>query len=374
MTSLPSTGQRGRAPVGLLVGLLMLASASPAAVGFREGPVPLVFERTGDEGDAWAVAVRSHDEPTSSQGNEVRAVIRVNAPYERSVAGMGIVELAPDDDGRLRTASGFVGAVFRGEDTVHVEPLGEIQDPTAPDLVASQAPSDEGGSLAFMAERRFMDPGEWRYFVVWAAGSETSTFQLRGKGFTVEKVVPGEGHALGNDELVNGGGVHAHQSLTLPPGTSHRDDGQLGAGVSAVSGTGATIETNAPMLGVFTEFQSWKSCVGSCMGFGWALDYGAGLVEEGGLADLALETPREGHVWNEHGLYWLMPQTAGEAWHNATMPGSYRFLVEHLRDVSGPEYQDPIAAQGARLNGEQLVVSVGVADYTQLEGLSDSGG
>lgn len=358
----------------LSLGILLLVVIAPASSAFHVG-TPVVRGFSEDGGYAWAVAIRSHDEPTSYQGNELVLTVWGNGSYERSIVSIGILELGKTANGHLTERTGGIGTVFRGDDEVRVEPFGELPGSSPSQPIGQIEMGEKEESRVLAKERRFMDPGEWRYFVVWVGGSERSTFQVRGEGFTIEKVVRGEGHALGNDELVNGGGLYAQKSAGLPGGTSWRGEGHLGAGVAAISDTGANLETQAPLLGMFTEYHVWDVCprvpISGCLAVGGKMNHVASQAQEGGFANFSMDIPASGHVWNKWNFYWLSTSDWGDASYDASTPGTYRFQVDHLTDVSGPSYREPVAGQGARLDGEQLVLSLAEVDYTELEGTTE---
>lgn len=359
-------------PIGLL---LVLSVLVPATGALHEGK-PVVLELTGDEGDAWAIAVRSHDEPTSYLGNEIVVGIWGNAPYESSISSRGLLELHENEHGEMTTRKGVIGTSIRGGDEMQIEPVGDDLGAPEVDQLEAGPPAEEEGTLGWMKYRQSMEPGEWRYFLVWAGGSETSTFQLLGEGFTVEKVVHGDAHVLGNDELITDGGIHAHKHEQIPPGTP-AGGGHVGAGVTAVSDTGVTLETQAPLMGLFTEYHLWAPCTAAqlsgCTHLGGDLDSAAERVQDGGFANISIETPLEDHIWNRWNFYSLDSEPDGVGVYDGKTPGTYRFHVNDMMTASGPSYREPVQGQGAWLDGEQLVLSMAEVDYPQLEGLEDEG-
>lgn len=260
---------------------------------------------------------------------------------------------------------------------MQIEPLGDQAGQTEFEEGDNATIGEKEGVIATAKERRSMEPGEWRYFVVWAGGSGSSTFQLRGEGFTVEKVVQGKSHVLGNDELVNGGGVHVQESARLPPGTSARDEGHLAAGATAVSDTGVVLENQAPLMGMFNEYHVWDACThapfSGCIPVGVDLNAAASGLQDGGFANITMDTPIDGHVWDESNFYFLAPGSGAGFGYGGGAVGTYGFNVERLTSAAGPSYREPVWGHGARLDGEQLVLSLAEVDYTELEALSTTG-
>lgn len=353
-----------------LLGSITILSP-PAGATFHED-APIVLEKTGDVGDSLAFAVRSDDEPTTYQGNEFIVTAWANYPYQRSIASMGILELKRDSDGEFAALRGGVGTAFQGEDRLHVEPIGHLPDATEPAEVHPPSVLPDDDTIGGIGERRFMEPGEWRYFVVWASGSETSTIRIQGEGFELVELIEGEAHAFGKSELVDGDGIHARQGIELPPTTS-KGKGYVGAGASAVRDSGVTLEPGSPLLGVFTEFHERDVCtwvpLSGCLSAGPAANEGVSQVRPGGFANISIDTPHDGHAWNAANSYWLKPPHAGG--YDGTKPGLYHFRVDDLVDVSGPSYREPFGGTGVRLDGEQPVLSLGEIDYMRLEEIEE---
>lgn len=353
--------------------VLLMAPASNVVASFHH--TPMVLDLTGDQGDAWAVAIKSDDEPTSHKGNELVLSVVLNGDPVRSVASMGIYELVPDPEHEFRFRTAMIGSSMRGEERVFFDQVDGVEGtPDSPDLELTPVFSDDG-KIGAMGELRSMEPGEWRYFVAWAAGSEESRFRLRGEGFEIRELVEGEGIAMGNSELLGEEGLYARQGTYLPSQAS-TGDGYVGGGAAVTTDAGVALETHEPLLGGFLTYHLRYACTGlglsSCINAGTGLEEGASRVVESGLANTSLATPEAGHVWQRTGKYMLMPGKEGDHHYVGTTPGTYEFRVDHLVNVVGPSYRDPIWGHGARLDGSQLVLSLAEIDYLSLADASDA--
>ena len=282
---------------------------------------------------------------------------------------MGIFELVVDADGTLGLYSAHVGTALHGEDRLFVEPIGE-----GPDTFGTTAPlfglfQGTASNIGEMGRLGSMAPSEWRYFVVWAAGSETSTLTIRGKGFEVVQLLAGTSYAFGNSELIGHQGTYARGGAR-PPAAASSGDAHLGAGIAASRDAGVNLTTRDPLLGLFTEVHMRRACTGDlpggCVRVGNDMNDAASQVEEGGFADLAIVTPELGYVENPWSHYWVTPKTYGSTWYGGGVPGPYSFVVKHFADATGPYYKDPVAGSEVRLDGEQLILSLAEVDYTSL--------
>lgn len=350
-----------------LVPLLLTAPATTVVASYAY--TPMVLDLTGDEGDAWAVAIKSDDEPSSTRGNDLVVSVVLKGEPVRSVPSMGIFELTLDPDGEFRFRKGMIGSSFYGENRIHIHQVGGMHETPTPSKLTLTSLVADGDKIGAMGEIRAMEPGEWRYFVAWAAGSEESRFRLRGDGFEIRKLVRGEGITFGNSELVGEDGHYVRQGVYLPRQAA-TGDGYLGAGAAAATDTGVTLETQQPILGGFLTYHLRYACTGLglsvCINTGNDLEAVASQAVDGGFSNTSLVTPEDGRVWQEDGDYWLMPNQEADDSYLGTTPGTYEFEVDQLINPVGPRYRDPVWAHGVRLDGSQLVVSVAEIDYTSL--------
>lgn len=360
-----SISSRGSsAPQAWLALLLLVSPAVLVSASSHQG-APVVLEIPGDDGDAWAVAIRSQDEPSSYQGNELIVSIQLRGEHLQSAASMGIIELDKQADGSFEHGGGMVGSSFQGEDRIALTHVGDVSPDEERPALSLEPLIQTDGTIGAGGEIRSMEPGEWRYFVIWAAGSEESLFRLRGDGFEVRSLIEGEAVSLGNSELLGDGSTYVQQGIELPA-PALKEDATIGTGIAVGTDQGALIETEEPLLGMFATFHLRDLCVAGCYRVGNAIEAGASAVVDGGLVNTSIVTPDAGHDWHDHGSYWLMAKPEADNWYKATTPGTYEFRVDHLTDASGPTYREPLAGTGAKLNGEQMVVSVGSVDYTKL--------
>lgn len=346
--------------------VLLCVPVGPASARFYED-TPIVLELPGDEGDAWAVAIRSNDTATSFHGNELVVGVWTLPPFQASLSSGGIIELKRNGKGDLHLAKAGVGATIAGEDRILVEAIDTDSDPTSPmDEHLEVVHASSSDVISVIAERRFMEPGEWRYFVVWAAGADSSTFRVRGEGFEIRELVTGEAHALGTHELVNGNGVRVRQGVGLPSEASS-GRGYVGAGATMVAGTGASLAFDNAPLGLFTEFHAKDACVsGICARTGNLIDEGLSALQEGGFANISWTDPDGELVWNRFNHYWFETGTHSMM-HYRSSPGKHAFHVERLWDASGATYHDPFTSTGVRMEEEHLVLSVADVNIGPLQ-------